>query len=77
MNGKIVDLLFVLDGSGSISEKTFEKQKSFIISIINRLTISDNSTRVAVIQFSDEAKVEISLKVSDEATQFCHFCNDK
>lgn len=63
MSGKSVDLLFVLDGSGSIGQKTFEKQKSFVNLIVNRLDIGDNATRVAIIQYSDEARVEFLLKV--------------
>lgn len=66
MNGKAVDLLFVLDGSGSVGQKTFDKQKKFVNLVVSRLNISDNATRVAVLQYSDEAKMEIKLQVSNK-----------
>ncbi|KAM4611701.1 integrin alpha-M isoform 2-T2 [Polymixia lowei] len=51
---KTVDLVFLFDGSGSMTFKEFEKNKDFIVDIMNSL--KNSSTKFAAIQFSSEPK---------------------
>lgn len=67
-DGKAIDLAFILDGSGSIGQTTFESQKAFVNMIIDRLSIGWNSTRVATVQFSDEPVLEFGFDTHVNAT---------
>ncbi|KAI0230884.1 Collagen alpha-6(VI) chain [Lamellibrachia satsuma] len=60
------DLVFMLDASGSIGEKNPENEpelynwnllQDFVVSVVERLTIATNMTRVAVIRYADAAAV--------------------
>lgn len=55
---KDIDMLFVVDGSGSIGDGNFEKIKQFLANVAD--TLSSNS-RVAVVQFDSSAVTEISF----------------
>ncbi|XP_019633269.1 PREDICTED: collagen alpha-6(VI) chain-like [Branchiostoma belcheri] len=56
-----VDLVFVLDGSGSIKQNNFEKVKEFASKISADLPISPATTRVGMIQYSNIVSVEFKL----------------
>jgi len=60
-----VDLVFAIDGSGSLSMLDFQIQKDFIFSIIEGLKISSEKTRVAVIQYNKDIRTEFNF-ISDE-----------
>ncbi|XP_065845415.1 uncharacterized protein [Oscarella lobularis] len=62
-----VDLLFVMDNSGSISRDDFSKQKSFVaLTIDHALTIGCRcSVRVAVITFSTSSQTTIEFDFDD------------
>ena len=48
-----VDMLFIIDSSGSIGEDNFKLMKQFVIDIVSTFQISDTYARVAVLYFSD------------------------
>ena len=56
-----LDLVFVLDASGSIGLGNFVNMTEAITNIVSSLTISPTATRVAVVTFSDNAKLEFNL----------------
>ena len=56
-----LDLLFVLDSSGSIGSFNFATMKNFVANVIANFEIRANSTRVGLIQYSDTASIEILL----------------
>ena len=66
-----VDLVFVLDGSGSVGTTRFGFFKDFLEKLILRLNVGEHGTKVAVIQLSDvkETKFEFGINnYSDVAT---------
>jgi len=46
------DIVFVVDGSGSIGSSNFAKVKSFISHLVGRLDIDSGNTRVGLVTFS-------------------------
>ena len=56
-----LDLVFILDSSGSVGDTSFNNMKHFVAEIVSNFMIQANSTRVGVIQFSDTPKIEIVL----------------
>ncbi|XP_036355433.1 uncharacterized protein LOC115230178 isoform X3 [Octopus sinensis] len=56
-----IDLVFVIDSSGSVSEHNFNKTKIFLENIVRNLDIGPDKTRVAVIRFSTNPHVSFSL----------------
>lgn len=46
-----LDLVILVDGSGSIGRDNFEKEKQFIKSLVDKLEISEFETRVSIVQF--------------------------
>jgi len=56
-----LDIIFVLDESGSIYYLDFEKQLDFVSSYIDRFDTSPNVTHVGVMTFSTDPKTHIPL----------------
>ncbi len=61
-----LDLVFLVDSSGSIGEANFNKQKKFIKALVRDLKISQSQTRVALVKFS--TKVEKLIDFSNETS---------
>ncbi|XP_058511785.1 von Willebrand factor [Ochotona princeps] len=59
---KLLDLVFLLDGSSQLSEAEFEVLKAFVVSMMERLHISQKRIRVAVVEYHDGSHAYISLK---------------
>ncbi|KAK2189964.1 hypothetical protein NP493_92g03037 [Ridgeia piscesae] len=64
------DLVFMLDASGSIGEKSPVNEselfnwfllQDFVVAVVERLTVATNMTRVAVIRYADDATVIFTL----------------
>ena len=55
------DVVFVLDGSASITHDDFQKVKNFVHNFCGNLSIGVTGSRVGVITFSSEAVVHIPL----------------
>ena len=47
-----LDLIFLLDSSGSISNENFDKVKNWVKLLANNFNISVNSTAIGIIQYS-------------------------
>ncbi|MBK1632383.1 hypothetical protein CKO31_16890 [Thiohalocapsa halophila] len=65
----VTDLVFVVDGSGSISSTDWNIQKDGIVAALqDPLTVPvDGSIGVAVVQFSGSARVEFPYRIIDSA----------
>ncbi|NP_001316017.1 von Willebrand factor precursor [Oryctolagus cuniculus] len=59
---KLLDLVFLLDGSAQLSEAEFGVLKAFVVSVMERLHISQKRIRVAVVEYHDGSHSYISLK---------------
>ncbi|CAB4028863.1 Collagen alpha-3(VI) chain, partial [Paramuricea clavata] len=47
-----IDMIYVMDGSGSVGKKNFENMKDFIQELNERFTIGTNDVRVAIQEYS-------------------------
>lgn len=56
-----IDLIFVLDSSGSVGASNFQNVRDFVANLVGQLEIGPDSTRVGLINFGSSATVEFSL----------------
>jgi len=57
----LLDLVFILDSSGSITRERFELVKKIVISTVNELDVRMDRTRVGLIYWSNNASVAIHM----------------
>ncbi|XP_059800900.1 collagen alpha-6(VI) chain-like [Hypanus sabinus] len=55
------DIIFLIDGSGSISPTDFQKMKEFMHSFVNRTTISPENVHMGLIQYAADYRLEFNL----------------
>lgn len=55
------DIMFLVDSSGSIGPENFEKMKTFMKNLLDKIQIGGDRSRVGVVQFSDYSKEEFQL----------------
>ncbi|XP_029443002.1 collagen alpha-1(XXI) chain-like [Rhinatrema bivittatum] len=55
------DLVFIIDGSWSVGDTNFETTKNWLVNMTSGFDIGPSYTQVAVIQYSDAPRLEISL----------------
>ena len=60
-SSKGIDLVFVLDGSGSVGATDFMTSKTFVNDIVDFFEIGSENTRVGVIQYSSSVNIEFHL----------------
>lgn len=70
-----VDLIFAVDASGSVGTENYEKQKEFIKILASRYDLV-NSSKAAVIVFSNHASNEIKLGSKRTALSFATAVDD-
>jgi Mg-chelatase subunit ChlD len=56
-----VDVVFVLDRSGSIELRNFDTIKRFLVELVDELDVEGGLVRIGVLVFSDNATVEFPL----------------
>ncbi|VDO60321.1 unnamed protein product, partial [Onchocerca flexuosa] len=59
-----LDLLFILDGSGSVSGNTFDTQMAMLNKIIDMIEIGPKNTQIAVMQYSSYTRVEFNFSAN-------------
>lgn len=59
--GCSVDLMLVLDGSGSIQPGDFETMKDFVYELANSFTVGPSDANIGIIQFSNTAELYLPL----------------
>lgn len=64
-----IDLIALLDGSGSVEEINFNKLTKFLSAVVNGIKIGLSDTRVGVIQYSStwDIRKEIDLNTYSDA----------
>ena len=55
------DIMFLVDSSGSIGPENFEKMKTFMKNLLDKIQIGEDKSRVGVVQFSHYSKEEFQL----------------
>ena len=60
-NGKPADIYFVMDSSRSIGFSNYLKQKTFVRKLLSAFDISNSHTRIGVVTYSNDIKVDIPL----------------
>uniref|UniRef100_A0A8C7EDV7 VWFA domain-containing protein n=1 Tax=Nothoprocta perdicaria TaxID=30464 RepID=A0A8C7EDV7_NOTPE len=59
---QLADLVFLIDGSESISENNFSIMKNFMKEIVDSFIVSKDDVHVGVVQYSQDPQKEFSLK---------------
>ena len=57
----VADIVFVVDGTGSVGSENFERMKTFISQLFAFLDIGENAVRVSVVQYAGQARTEFFL----------------
>ena len=57
----VIDLVFVLDSAGTVHAERWHYMADFVESILNRLDVGPDRTRVSVIYFSNTAVLGFAL----------------
>ena len=65
-----LDLIFLLDSSGSIGKKGFDQSRMFLKKVTKHLPLDQGnvSTQVAIVQFSDVGKESVEIPLADGIT---------
>ena len=56
-----VDLIFVIDSSGSIGSRGYEQMKSFVSQIVNKFDIESGNVRVGLLMYSTTVNTAFNL----------------
>ncbi|XP_052796198.1 cartilage matrix protein-like isoform X2 [Mya arenaria] len=59
--GKPADVFFLIDSSGSITRKDFNKEISFVQSVVKLFDVAMDKTRIGLISFSHDANIVLPL----------------
>lgn len=62
-----MDVVFVIDSSGSIGEENFEKVKEVIGKLIRHFSVSASNARIGIVQYATNARVVYSLRRSQRS----------
>uniref|UniRef100_A0A8C0Y9K5 Si:ch211-62a1.3 n=1 Tax=Cyprinus carpio carpio TaxID=630221 RepID=A0A8C0Y9K5_CYPCA len=66
--GLFADVVFLLDGSESVSAKDFEDMKDIMELVIDKFAIGPDKERVVVVQYGTDLNEEVSLNKIDDKT---------
>jgi hypothetical protein len=62
--GPLYDLVFLLDGSGSLTSADFTKEKNFITAAAQGMMFGTNDTAAGLISFATTTRVEMNMTIS-------------
>ena len=68
-----IDIVFLLDSSGSIGSSNFVTMKNFVNNIVSNFDIGDNNTRIGIIEFSTTASIILPLGSINNTNQLNNF----
>ncbi|XP_069484436.1 von Willebrand factor [Ambystoma mexicanum] len=61
LHSKVVDIVFVIESSRNVTEENFNKSKTFIENVIEKMDISEETIHITIIQYSYTVTVEYSF----------------
>ena len=70
-----MDLVFVLDSSGSITRPRFDMVKQTVIAIVNELDVGWNGTRIGLVYWSNTAHVAFTMNDYGQVHDYIRCCN--
>ncbi|XP_071095092.1 uncharacterized protein [Haliotis cracherodii] len=62
-----LDLTFILDGSGSVSRRDFQRMIEFVKAVVTKLDVSKDAVKIAVVEYA--SKVGDDIKFQDHTTK--------
>ena len=65
----VVDLIFVLDGSGSVTSESFYKNVAWMAELTDQLDLGEFLTRTAVVQYSQDPRTEMNYSFDKAFTR--------
>ena len=68
-----IDIVFLLDSSGSIGSRNFVTMKNFVNNIVSNFDIGDNQARIGIIEFSTNASLILPLGSINNTNQLNTF----
>ena len=71
-----LDIVFVLDSSGSIGGSNFITMKTFVKNVVSNFEIGDSKTRVGIIRYSSSASIILPLGAINTTTQLSNFIDN-
>ena len=71
-----IDIVFLLDSSGSIGSSNFVTMKNFVNNIVSNFDIGDNKTRIGIIEFSTTSSILLSLGSINNTNQLNTFIDN-
>ena len=63
-----IDLIFVLDSSGSVGSSNFQNVRSFVSNLVSQLEIGPDNTQVGLINFASSARIEFHLNTHQDSS---------
>lgn len=57
-----MDLILVVDSSGSVGPQSFENVRQFLKSMVQTFKVSPNGINIGMVQFNEAPKTEFHLK---------------
>ncbi|XP_051944830.1 collagen alpha-4(VI) chain-like [Hippocampus zosterae] len=61
VNATVADVVFLVDGSGSIGNANFQEVRRFLRTVVSGFDIGPNNVRVGLVQYSSDPVLEFSL----------------
>ena len=56
-----MDLVFILDASGSVDQDNFQRMKDFVASLVSAIDVDGGVARIGLMTFADKADVMFHL----------------
>ena len=63
-----IDLIFVLDSSGSVGSSNFQNVRSFVSNLVSQLEIGPDNTQVGLINFGSSTRIEFHLNTHQDSS---------
>ncbi|KAM4748779.1 von Willebrand factor [Rhinophrynus dorsalis] len=73
---KLMDVIFILDGSSNVRTTQFEEMKTFVKAFINKANIGTDATQVAVLQYGRTNTLEVAWTDPQEKSSLLKAVNE-
>ena len=61
-----IDLIFVLDSSGSVGSSNFQNVRNFVSNLVSQLEIGPDNTQVGLLNFASSPRIEFHLNTHQD-----------